>query len=835
MTDVTDVTEPGSLPSDNPFAAPSDLPYGLPPFDRIREEHMAPALAAGIAAQRAEWEAVATQPPPFTVAGTVEALERSGRLLDRVRAVVDALSSAHATAGVRAVDAEFAPLLAAHRDALHLDERVFAQVDDLYSRRDGLGLDPAGLRLLERYHRDFVRAGAALDAPSKDRLREINTELSTLAQRFDTLVTDASNAAALHLTAREELDGLGEAAVAAARAAAADRGLDGWLLPLVLPTGQPAMSSLTDRDVRRRLHEAAVGRGLHGATDTRPLLTRMAALRAERAGLFGFATHADYVLDDQTAGTVAAVDRVLAGMTPVAAANARAETVELEAALHADGHDGPLQPWDHAYYSAQVRRRRFSVDADDLRPYLPLHQVVRDGVLHAAERLYGVTFTERPDLPGYHPDVQVLEVHDTDGQGLGLFVADWFARPTKRGGAWMTTFVDQSHLLGDRPVVTVCMNVPRPPDGEPALLSPDEVDTAFHEFGHALHGLFSDVHAPRFSGTSVPRDYVEFPSQVNEMWAWHPEVLPRYARHHATGEPLPADLLGALKEALAYGEGFRTSEYLGATLLDLAWHALPAGAAIAPDDVEAFEADVLAGAGLDIAEPCRRATAARTSRTCSPAATARATTATSGARSSTPSSSTGSPRTAACAASSGTRSAASSCPGAGPWTRWRPSSPSGAGSPAPSRCCAAAACWWRRRPAERARLPLAHLPRPGGAVRPARGRPPRRRRVAGHGVAAAGGRRAARRLGGAVPRRPGPGRPGAVRRPRRRPGVGAPRRSAARPRRAGPHPAGPGGPPRLVPVARPGRPRRPGRGDERLPRGVPGRRTVGDRLHRVQP
>jgi len=597
---VTDLST-ATLPDDNPFAAASDLPYGLPPFDRIREEHMGPALAAGAGQQREEWESVAVLgAAPATFADTIEALERSGRLLGRTRAVVDALASAHATAGVRAVDEEFAPLLAAHADALHLDGRIFARVDDLHRHRHELGLDPAEQRLVERYHRDFVRAGAALEEASKDRLRAINTELSTLQQRFDALVTDASNAAALILHDPAELDGLGEAAVAAARTAAADRGADGWLISLVLPTPQPALASLTDRDVRRRLHVAAVGRGLHGATDTRPLLTRLAALRAERAGLFGFGSHADYVLDDQTAGSVEAVDRVLAGMTPVAAANARAEVDELEAALHADGHDGPLQPWDHAYYAERLRRDRFDVDAADLRPYLELDRVLRDGVLHAATRLYGITFTERPDLPGYHPDVRVFEVFDVDGRGIGLFVCDWFARPTKRGGAWMTTFVDQSHLLGDLPVVTVCLNVPRPPDGEAALLSPGEVDTAFHEFGHALHGLFSDVVHPRFSGTSVPRDYVEFPSQVNELWAWHPEVLGRYARHHVTGEALPPERVAALAAALAYGEGFRTTEYLGATLLDLAWHALPAGTQIAPEDVEAFEADVLAGQGLDL-------------------------------------------------------------------------------------------------------------------------------------------------------------------------------------------------------------------------------------------
>ena len=588
------------LSAENPFAAPSGLPYGLPDFDRIREEHFAPALEAGMREQRQAWERVATDPAEPTFANVVESLEGSGQLLDRVRSLLDALSSAHATPGVRAVDTDFTAPLAAHSDALHLDARIFARVDVLHERRSGLDLDAEQLRLLERYHRDFLRAGAGLDEESKTRLRALNTELSQLSREFDTTLLDASNAAALRLTDEEQLAGLGAGAVAAARAAAADRGLDGWLLTLVLPTPQPALASLADREVRRRLLEAATTRCLGGKHDTRDLLTRMAALRAERAALFGFPSHADYVLDDQTAGRVDTVTDVLASMAPAAAANARTEAAELEEALHADGHDGPLQPWDRAYYAERVRRERFEVDADDLRPYLELDRVLRDGVLHAAERLYGLRFTERPDLPGYHPDVRVFEVHDADGEGLGLFVADFFTRDTKRGGAWMTTFVDQSRLLGQRPVVTVSMNVPRPPDGEPALLTPDEVDTAFHEFGHALHGLLSDVTYPRFSGTSVPRDFVEFPSQVNEMWAWHPEVLPRFARHHVTGEALPLEQVSRLRAALAYGEGFRTTEYLAATVLDLAWHTRAVGEEVPAADVEAFEAGVLAGHGLDV-------------------------------------------------------------------------------------------------------------------------------------------------------------------------------------------------------------------------------------------
>ncbi|WP_336922364.1 M3 family metallopeptidase [Aquipuribacter sp. SD81] len=592
--------QPHALPADNPFAAPSPLPYGLPPFDVIRPEHMAPALEAGMAEQRAQWEAVATDPAPPSFANTVEALERSGALLDRTRAVVSALSSAHATPEVRAVDEQFASRLSEHHDALVLDARLWQRLRTVHAARGTAGLAPEQHRLVERYHLDFERAGAGLEEASKQRLRALNTELATLAQRFKTLVQDASNDAAVHVTDEARLAGLGEAGRASARLAARERGLDGWLLTLVLPTPQPALAVLEDRGLRRELLEAATGRGLSGDTDTRPVLTRMAALRAERAALLGADSHARHVLADQTAGSPEAVEQVLLGMTGPAARNAAAEAAELEAAMAAAGAEGPLEAWDHAFWTERVRRERFRVDADDLRPYLELDRVLRDGVLRAATDLYGVRFTERPDLPGYHPDVRVFEVHDTDGSGLGLFVCDWFARDTKRGGAWMTTFVDQSDLLGERPVVTVCLNVPRPPDGQPALLSPGEVDTAFHEFGHALHGLFSAVTYPRFSGTSVPRDFVEFPSQVNEMWAWHPEVLPHYAVHHETGEPLPADLVARLQNALGYGEGFRTTEYLAATVLDLAWHSLPAGEQVAAADVERFEADVLARYGLDV-------------------------------------------------------------------------------------------------------------------------------------------------------------------------------------------------------------------------------------------
>ena len=584
----------------NPFSAPSPLPYRLPPFDRIREEHYRPAFEVGMAQQRREVEEIATQQTEADVENTLEALERSGALLSRVSQVFFNLVSSDGSDAMRALEEQLAPVLSAHHDAIYLDRRLFARVQSLHDRADDLGLDGEERRLLERYHRDFVRAGAGLSEDEQERLRTLNEELSRLTAAFGNRLVAETNDLAVRVESREELDGLAEDAVAAAAEAARSRGLDGYLITLVLPTSQPALAALRNRGLRERIHRAAVSRGLRGNdADTRELLTRIVALRAERAALLGFDDHAAYVIDDQTAGTVGAVSDMLASLVPPAVANARTEAAELEEALVADGEQGPLQPWDWAYYADRVRAERFVVDAAELRPYFELERVLRDGVFAAANRLYGLTFAPRPDLPTYHPDVRVFEVHDEGSSPLGLFVCDWFARDTKRGGAWMSTFVDQSHLLGDQAVVVVNLNVPRPPEGEPALMTTTEVDTAFHEFGHALHGLFSDVRYPRLSGTSVPRDFVEFPSQVNEMWAWWPEVLPGYAVHHRTGERLDPEVVQRLLDSRSYGEGFATTEYLAAALLDLEWHRRgPADAAVAPEDVEAFERAALERHGI---------------------------------------------------------------------------------------------------------------------------------------------------------------------------------------------------------------------------------------------
>jgi len=603
-------SEPAGVDPENPFAEPSSLPFGLPPFDRIRPEHLLPAVEAGMAAHRAEIAAIGADPHEPTFENTVAALERSGALLERVTAVLFNLTSADTTEELDRIEAQVAPLLAAHSDAVRLDPALFARLDAVHAARaggSGAGLTPEQVRLVERHHLDAVRAGAALDAPSQERLRAINTELAGLATAFRTRLVADTVAAAVHLTDPAELDGLADDAVAAAREAAAARDLEGWLLTLVLPTGQPALTSLRRRDVRERLHRASVGRGSRGdANDTREILTRVVALRAERARLLGFTDHAAYVVADQTAGTSAAVADLLGRLVGPAVANARTEAAELEALLVADGEQGPLQPWDWAFYADRVRRERFAVDTAALRPYFELERVLRDGVLHAAHELYGLSFTRRTDLPTYHPDVQVYEVTGPDGAPRGLVLMDWFARDSKRGGAWMNSFVEQSRLLDHRPVIVLVLNVPRPPAGQPALLTLDEVDTAFHEFGHVLHGLLSDVVYPRLAGTSVPRDVVEFPSQVNEMWAMWPDVLARYARHHVTGEPLPAGTVEKLEAAATYGEGFATTEYLAAALLDLEWHRRGADdAPVDPADVEAFERAALErhGIALDLVPP----------------------------------------------------------------------------------------------------------------------------------------------------------------------------------------------------------------------------------------
>ncbi|MCC3274913.1 M3 family metallopeptidase [Arthrobacter sp. zg-Y20] len=581
---------------DTPFLTPSTLPYQLPPFAQITEDTFLPAFEAGIAEHAAQIEAIADNPAASDFANTIAALEASGQQLGRTAVVFFTLCAAHATEGVQRIQQEIGPRLAAHEDAIYLNRQLFERVEAVAGQVDGLHAEQS--RLVSEYRRHFIRAGAQLDDAGQARMRELNARLSELGTEFSQRLLKDTNDSALVVDTAAELAGLSDHDIAAAASAANEAGHEGkYLLSLVLPTPQPALSSLTNRETRRRLHEASLRRGFRdNDRNTLSVAAEMAALRAEKAALLGFANHAEYATDNQTAPSLDAIHEMLDKLAPAAVRNARAEAELLREAARRDGHE--LAAWDWAFYSEQVRREKFDVDLAALRPYFELERVLHDGVFYAANRLYGLTFTERTDLAGYHPDVRVWEVHNADGTGLGLFLGDYYTRDTKNGGAWMNSLVHQSRLLEEPPVVINNLNISKPAAGEPTLLTFDQVVTAFHEFGHALHGLFSDVTYPQFSGTAVPRDFVEYPSQVNEMWMLWPEVVANFARHHVTGEPLPQDVIDKVLAASTWGEGFSTTEYLGATLLDLAWHELAPGDTV--EDPEAFEARALAAAGVDL-------------------------------------------------------------------------------------------------------------------------------------------------------------------------------------------------------------------------------------------
>ncbi|RKO20129.1 M3 family peptidase [Pseudarthrobacter phenanthrenivorans] len=573
----------------NPLLAASPLPYGLPPFAEITPAHYEEAITAGLAGHLAEIKAIVDNPEPATFHNTALAMERSGRLLERAAASFFTLVSADASDVIRGLETKLSPLFSVHQDEVYLNRALFER----FAAIEPEGLDAESVRLVDEYLKEFRQSGIQLEGPDRERLKAINAELARLGTEFGQRVKEGMKAAALLLDDAGELAGLPAEDIAGAAEAARSAGHDGkFLLTLIQPSNQPALAALENRDVRRRLFEASVARGSGGGSlDVLELATSMAGLRAEKASLLGFANYAELVVDRQTAPDFESVQAMLNRMAPAAVRNADREAAELaEVAGHA------LEPWDWAYYSAKVRREKYAVDELALRPYFELDRVLADGVFFAATSLYGITFHEREDLSGYHPDVRVWEVRDRDGEGLGLFLGDYYTRESKRGGAWMNSLVEQSALLGTKPVVINNLNITKPPAGEPTLLTLDELRTTFHEFGHALHGLFSNVTYPRFSGTSVPRDFVEYPSQVNEMWIMWPEVLENYARHHATGEPLPADIVEKLNESRMWGEGFATTEYLGAALLDLAWHVLD-GKGI-PEDAVAFEEKALAAAGI---------------------------------------------------------------------------------------------------------------------------------------------------------------------------------------------------------------------------------------------
>jgi peptidyl-dipeptidase Dcp len=587
---------------ENPFFAPSTLPFGLPPFADIRDEHYQPAFERGMAEQLAEIQAIVRRRDMPTFDNTLVPLERSGQLLDRVAEVFFNKSSADSNDVTNALEERIAPQLAAHADAILLDPQLFwrvASVHDAIETGDGLaaGLDAEQRYLVERWHTEMTLAGAALDDTQKDRLKQLNQEISTLTTRFEKNLLADTNELAVAITDPAELEGLGDGERSAAREAALARGLeDTWLVTLPLYTGHPSLAALTDRGVRERIMTASRSRGARGGEyDTRELVLGIARLRAERAELLGFASHAAAVTADETAKTPENVAAMLGRLAPAAARNARAEKADLTELAGAD-----IAAWDWAFWTERVRTARYDVDTAALRPWFEAERVLQDGVFFAAKRLYGVDFAERSDLVAYHPDARVFEVSDADGSPLGLYVLDLYTRDSKRGGAWMNPLVSQSTLLGHPGSVVVNnLNVPKPAAGQPTMLTFDETSTFFHEFGHALHGLFARVTYPKFAGTNVFRDFVEFPSQVNEMWMLWPEVLDNYARHHETGERLDPAVVERIRASEQFNEGFATSEYLAAALLDQAWHRLSRAEADGVTDVAAFEADALSAVGLD--------------------------------------------------------------------------------------------------------------------------------------------------------------------------------------------------------------------------------------------
>jgi len=597
----------------NPFYEESPLYMHYPQFDKITNADYVPAFELGMQEHLAEVDAIANQEEAPTFDNTMIPLEKSGQVLNRVATVFFSMVSANTNDELEKIRSDMAPVLAAHNDKIRLNGKLFARIQALYDQRDSLELDPESYRLIEENYKDFVRAGAKLSDDDKEKLKAMNAELASLQTKFSQNVLNEVNASAVVVDNREELAGMSDVNIDAAAKAAKEKDMDGkYLIALLNTTQQPPLTDLEDRALRERIMEASLARGSHGGDyDNRETLTRIVKLRAERAQLLGFPNHAAYSLDNQTAKTTEAVNNMLARLAPPAVANAKREAADLQAIVDEEGGDFKLASWDWNYYAEKLRMQRYDFDEAKLKPYFEMNNVLQKGVFYAAGQVYGITFKERHDLPVYQEDVRVFEVFNEDGSTLAIFLLDPFARPSKRGGAWMNSYVDQSDLMGYRPIVANHLNITKPasPD-EPVLMTFDEVTTMFHEFGHALHGMFSNVKYPEFSGTSVPRDFVEFPSQVNEMWSVWPEVLANYAVHYQTGEPMPQELLDKVLETQKFNQGYITTEYLAASLLDQSWHQLTPEEVPTADGLLDFEAKSLedAGVALDTVPPRYRST-----------------------------------------------------------------------------------------------------------------------------------------------------------------------------------------------------------------------------------
>jgi peptidyl-dipeptidase Dcp len=584
--------------AENIFLKRSVLEYELPDFAHLEEEHYLDGFYKGTAAQLKEVETIIASGEP-TFKNTVVALEKSGQILSRMLNVFYNKSSSDTNDALDAIEEEIAPKLSAHQDAITLNPALFSRIKALYDKRDSLALSSEDAWLLEKYYRDFVYAGAHLTQDQRAELTKINERLSSLETQFSKNLLTDTNESALIVDSISELAGLSAGEIEAAADAAKARGLEGkYLLAMVNFSGNPMLESLEVRSTRERIMKASLLRGNRdNDSDTKKIIVEMAKLRATRAKLFGKKTHADYIIAEQTAGSVENVHAMLRKIAPAAVRNARAEGADIQAIIRESGENFELASWDWDFYTEKVRKAKHNIDSSAMRPYFELERVLRDGVFFAANKLFGISFKERPDLITYHPEARAFEVFNEDGSKLGLFIGDFYTRDSKRGGAWMNNLVDQNFLLGQLPVVVNNLNIPKPAAGQPTLLTYDEIVTLFHEFGHALHGLLSSVTYPRVSGTSVQRDFVEFPSQVNEMWILWPEVVSNYAKHHETGEVLPQDLIDRLKGASTFNEGHATTSYLAASILDLAWHSLEAGQDV--PDVVAFEEQAIKDYGLD--------------------------------------------------------------------------------------------------------------------------------------------------------------------------------------------------------------------------------------------
>lgn len=600
---VTETT-PSATPAaaENPLLTASTLPFGAPMFDKIKDADYLPAFEEGMKQHLAEMRKIADNAEPATFENTIEAMERTGETLNRVSRIFFGLVQADTNEARQKIQEEIAPKLAAHQDEIALDPKLFARVKSVYDARATLKLDPEQLRLVERDYQEMVRAGAQLSDADKATMRKLNVEETTLSTEFHTKLVAAAAAGAVQVDDKAKLDGLSEGDIASAADAAKERKLDGkWLLALQNTTQQPVLASLKDRELRTKVLEASETRTEHGdANDTRKIIQRLAQLRAQKAKLLGFDTYAAYSLADQMAITPDKALKLLTDTVPAATAKARSEIVKMQAVIDQQQGGFKLAASDWDFYAEQVRKAEFDLDESQIKPYFEMDNVLHNGVFYAATQMYGITFKERKDIPVYNPDMKVYEVFDKDGSSLALFYTDYFKRDSKSGGAWMDVFVEQDGLTGAKPVVYNVCNFTKPSAGQPALLSFDDVTTMFHEFGHALHGMFSKVKYPSIAGTSTSRDFVEFPSQFNEHWASDPKVFANYAKHYKTGEPMPQALVDKIKKAAKFNSGYGTTEYLSAALLDLAWHTLPADAPL--QDVDKFEADALKKFKVDLAE-----------------------------------------------------------------------------------------------------------------------------------------------------------------------------------------------------------------------------------------